>query len=147
MLNIISYCIISHFSCVWLFATSWTVAHQASLPMEFFRQEYWNECHFLLQGTFPTRGLNSCLISLLHWQVCPLPPVPPDSLVIKELQNWDRNYRHWRIHNNCWNWKANKTKSLHRIKKNLSICVCVCVCVCVCAQMLNKKRFDNFYRS
>ena len=29
-------------SCVWLFATSWTVAHQASLSMGFFRQEYWS---------------------------------------------------------------------------------------------------------
>ena len=28
---------------VWLFATSWTVAHQAPLSMGFFRQEYWSE--------------------------------------------------------------------------------------------------------
>ena len=26
---------------VWLFATPRTVAHQATLPMGFFRQEYW----------------------------------------------------------------------------------------------------------
>ena len=26
-----------------LFATPWTVAHQAPLSMEFFRQEYWSE--------------------------------------------------------------------------------------------------------
>ena len=30
------------FSCVWLFATPWTVAHQTSLSMEFSRQEYWS---------------------------------------------------------------------------------------------------------
>ena len=30
------------FSCVRLFATPWTVAHQAPLPMEFSRQEYWS---------------------------------------------------------------------------------------------------------
>ena len=29
-------------SCVWPFATSWTVAHQAPLSMEFSRQEYWS---------------------------------------------------------------------------------------------------------
>ena len=26
----------------WLFAAPWTIAHQASLPMEFSRQEYWS---------------------------------------------------------------------------------------------------------
>ena len=30
-------------------------------------------CHFLLQGIFPTQGLNLCLLSLLHWQVGSLP--------------------------------------------------------------------------
>ena len=29
-------------SCVWLFATPWTVAHQAPLSMEFSRQESWS---------------------------------------------------------------------------------------------------------
>ena len=28
--------------CVWLFVTPWTVAHQASLSIEFSRQEYWS---------------------------------------------------------------------------------------------------------
>ena len=30
-------------------------------------------CHFLLQGIFPTQGLNPGLLSLLHWQVDSLP--------------------------------------------------------------------------
>ena len=30
------------FICVQLFATLWTVVHQASLSMEFSRQEYWS---------------------------------------------------------------------------------------------------------
>ena len=47
----------------WLFATPWTVAYQAPRPMGFSRQEYWMGCHFLLQGIFPTQGLNP---SLLH---------------------------------------------------------------------------------
>ena len=33
-------CMLSHFSPVPLFATLWTVAHQAPLSMGFFRQEY-----------------------------------------------------------------------------------------------------------
>ena len=35
-------CMFSHFSCVWLFETPWTVAHQASLSMGFSQQEYWS---------------------------------------------------------------------------------------------------------
>ena len=34
-------CILSRFSCVWLFATPWTLVYQAPLTMGFFRQEYW----------------------------------------------------------------------------------------------------------
>ena len=36
------YCMLSHFSCVWLFLTLWTVARQAPLSMGFSRQEYWS---------------------------------------------------------------------------------------------------------
>ena len=35
-------CMPSCFSCVWLFATPWTVARQAPLSMGFSRQEYWS---------------------------------------------------------------------------------------------------------
>ena len=31
------------------------------------------DCHALLQGIFPTQGSNSCLLSLLHWQMRSLP--------------------------------------------------------------------------
>ena len=63
-------CVLSH---VWPFSTPWTVTHQAPLPMEFSRQEYWSGCHFLLQGIFPTQGLNPSLLCLLHRQVDSLP--------------------------------------------------------------------------
>ena len=35
-------CMLSCFSCIWLFVTLWTVAHQPALPMGFSRQGYWN---------------------------------------------------------------------------------------------------------
>ena len=35
-------CVFSRFSCVHLFATLWTSAHQAPLSMGFSRQEYWS---------------------------------------------------------------------------------------------------------
>ena len=34
-------------------------------------------CHALLQGIFPTQGLNSCLLHVLHWQAGSLPLVLP----------------------------------------------------------------------
>ena len=45
-------------NCVQLFATLWTVAHQAPLSMEFSSQEYWSGLHFLLKWNFLTQGLN-----------------------------------------------------------------------------------------
>ena len=59
--------LVSH---VWLFATPWTVAHQAPLSMGFPRKMV--SCHFLLQGIFPTQTqrLNQCL---LHWWADSLP--------------------------------------------------------------------------
>ena len=58
---------------VWLFATTWSVAHQAPLSMGFSRQEYWRGHHSLLQGIFPSRGWKPHLLHLLHWQACSLP--------------------------------------------------------------------------
>ena len=57
-------CVPSHFSCVQLFATPRTVGHQAPLymgdsPIKNTRVG----CHALLQGIFPTQGLNPCLSS------------------------------------------------------------------------------------
>ena len=46
-----------------LFASPWTVAHQAPLSVGFPRQEHWKGCHFLLRGIFPTQDQThiSCL--------------------------------------------------------------------------------------
>ena len=41
--------------------------------MGFSRQDTGVGCHFLLQGIFPTQGLNSCLLHPLHQQACSLP--------------------------------------------------------------------------
>ena len=38
--------------------TPWTVARQAPLSMGFFRQDTGVDCHFLLQGIFPTQASN-----------------------------------------------------------------------------------------
>ena len=71
-------CVLSHFSRVWLFATLWTVAQQAPLSVGFSSKNTGVGCHALLQGIFPTQGLNLSLFCLLHWQAGSLPLVPPE---------------------------------------------------------------------
>ena len=44
---------------------TWTVAHRASCPWDFTGKNTGVRSHFLLQGVFPTQGLN---LSLLHGQ-------------------------------------------------------------------------------
>ena len=70
-------CMLSHFSCVWLFATPWTVACQAPLSMGFFSQEYWRGLPCPPPGIFPSQGLNLSLLHLLHLQANSLPLMPP----------------------------------------------------------------------
>ena len=43
-------------------------------------------CHFLLQGIFPTQGLNPCFLCLLHWQVDSLPLAPPGNPLIQSRE-------------------------------------------------------------
>ena len=40
-----------------LFAPPWTVAHPATLSMEFSRQEYWSELPFRSPGNLPNPGI------------------------------------------------------------------------------------------
>ena len=47
----------SCFSRVWLFATQWTVACQASLSMGFSRQGYWSRLPFPSPGDLPKPGI------------------------------------------------------------------------------------------
>ena len=53
---------LSCFSCVLLFAALWTLAHQVSLPWDSAGKNTGMGCHALLQGIFPTQGLNPCLL-------------------------------------------------------------------------------------
>ena len=75
-------CMLSCFSHVQLFALLWTVAHQTPLSVSFSRQNTGMGCHSLLQGIFPTQGLNPCLLWLLHWQAGSLQLVPPGCVCV-----------------------------------------------------------------
>ena len=66
-------CLLSHFSCVRLFVTPWTVGCQTPLSMDSPGRNSGVGCHALLQGSFHTQGLNPCLLCLLHSQAGSLP--------------------------------------------------------------------------
>ena len=49
-------CVLGRFSCVRLFATLWTIAHQAPLSMDFSRQEHWSGSLCPPPGDLPDLG-------------------------------------------------------------------------------------------
>ena len=53
-------------SCVQLFETPWTLAHQAPHPRDFPGKNTGVSCHSLLQGIFLSQESNSRLLCLLH---------------------------------------------------------------------------------
>ena len=57
-------CVLSHFSHVQLFATPWTVAHQAPRSMGFSRQEYWGGLPFRSPGHLPNPGVKPGFLAL-----------------------------------------------------------------------------------
>jgi len=66
-------CLLSLFSGVQLFATPWTVVHQAPLPMVFSRQKYWSRLPCCPPGDFPNPGIKPTSVCLLPWQADSLP--------------------------------------------------------------------------
>ena len=60
-------CMLSRFSHVQLFATLWTVAHQALLSMGFSKQEYWSGFPFPTPGDllYPAIELTSLVSAAL----------------------------------------------------------------------------------
>ena len=89
--------VLSHLSCVRLFVTPWTVAHQAPLSMGFSRQEYWSG---FLQGIFLTQGSNPGLLHCrqilyhLSHQGNPFPVVFFIYYYVQAIDNiaWQKDY-------------------------------------------------------
>ena len=63
-------CVLGHFSCVRLFATLWTAAHQAALSMGFSKQGYWSGLPVIPgERLFPTELPWYCW-KPLDWVLC-----------------------------------------------------------------------------
>ena len=77
-------CLLSCFSCVRLFVTPWTLAHQAPLSMEFSRQEYWSGLPHPSPGDLPHTGIEPGSPAMQADSLLSEPPGKP--LAIKRLQ-------------------------------------------------------------
>ena len=70
---------LSGFSCIQLFATLWTVAHQALLFMGFSREEYWSGLPCPSPGDLPDPGIEPASSAA--------PPLKVDSLPLSRWGN------------------------------------------------------------
>ena len=68
---------LSHFSYAQLFATLWTVAHQAPLSIGFSRQEYWSRLPCPPLGDLPNTGIEPTSPVSPTLQADSLPTEPP----------------------------------------------------------------------
>ena len=66
-------------SCVQLFATPWTVAHQALPSMGFSKQEYWSGLPFPSPGDLPDPGIEPRSPALQADALSYEPPGKPES--------------------------------------------------------------------
>ena len=68
---------LSHFSHVQLFVTTWTVAYQAPLSKGFSRQEYWSGLPSPPPGDLPNPGIEPTSPESPALQVDSVPSEPP----------------------------------------------------------------------
>ena len=90
-------------------------------------------CHALLQGSFPTQGLNLCVLCLLHWQEGSFPLAPPGKF-------------NCFVYNCCFKDSYSQVSYIHKHTHTHThiyiyiythvyfidiywLCVCVCVCM------------------
>ena len=66
-------------SCVRLFATLWSIAHQAPLSMGFSRQEYWSGLPFSSPGHLPNPGIEPRSPTLQTSALTSEPPGKPNT--------------------------------------------------------------------
>ena len=75
-------------SLIWLFATPWTVAHQAPPSMGFSRQEYWGGLPFPPPRDLPNPGMEPRSPALQADTLTSEPPGKPKSHYYIEENNW-----------------------------------------------------------
>ena len=95
------WCVLSHFSCVWLFASLWAIACQASLSWRFSRQESWSGLPCPSSGDPPDPGIepmslkSPVLAGKLFTTSATWRSVLPKSGCNGTAANFQSSYMHW----------------------------------------------------
>ena len=76
-------CMLSHFNCIQLFVTLWTVAFQAPLSMGLSRQEYWSGLPGPPPGDIPNPGIEPT--SLMSLELALVLPGKPPTLITPSI--------------------------------------------------------------
>ena len=96
-------------SCVQLSSVTWTVAHQAPLSMEFFRQEYWSGLPFPTPGDLPNPGVEFASLA---------PPALADGFITPHYLGsppWIPGFTHGELWIDLGNMKSTKTLRWSRL--------------------------------
>ena len=134
-LSVLLLLLLSHFSCVWLCVTPWTVACQARLSMGFSRQQYWSDLPCPPPQDLPHPGTEPGSPAL-QADSLPLSHQGSPSLYIwlakKFVWFLSKNKRHiFHFHQDLF-WKMySLTEWILGPTQYMCVCVCVCVYVCV----------------
>ena len=86
--------------CIWFFATPWTVAHEALLSMEVFRQEYWSGLPFPSPGDLLNTGIEP---RSLVFQADSVSSVPPGKH--NKQKQKPKAYDKFTLLSLFWGWK------------------------------------------
>ena len=86
---------------VWLFATPWTAASQASPSMGFSRQEYWSGLPFHSPGDLPDSGIEPGSPTLQADILPPKPPGKPPLFFVEPMHIFHRGCTSLHSHQQC----------------------------------------------
>ena len=147
-------CAAQSLSCVQLFATLWTTAHQAPLSMGFPRQEYWSGLPFPSSGDLSNPGIKpTSLVSPAL--VARFFTIVASKTVLKIMNFLFRKNSIKKNNKNQLQSRDNSVYILSHLFSILKICTCMyrimlcvvyCICICVCVYVLhiNGKRWVDF---
>ena len=129
---------LSCFSCVQLFVTLWTIAHQAPLSMGFSMQEHWSGLPFPSHGIFLTQGSNpdplwllQCRQILYRWATREAPYIQYGTIkkrLTSDFSTWvlnvgrkvkEEHHQSSKRKSDLWTWHYSRrlqVKTMHEIK-------------------------------
>ena len=121
---VLSCSVLSHFSCVQLFAILWTIACQAPLSMGFSRQEYWSGLPFPSSFTCTRKQKEFMWLALLQYLLyCSV--LDPNLQYLQSMPIYSYTAI---LFGNKKKWSTDTCYNMDKLwKEGLSLCVCLSI--------------------